>query len=71
MERDFQVYWETIVAEAVKQRKSAKLTQQELSALAGVSKPTIIRFENAKENITLKSAFAILNVLGVYGVRAH
>lgn len=42
-----------------------KLTQRDLAALAGVSTPTVSRFERAAKDIQLSSALAILDVLGL------
>lgn len=33
--------------------------------MANISKPTVHKFEQGNENITLESAFAILKVLGL------
>lgn len=65
MERHIRLDWQSLVQEAVRRRKMQKLTQEQLSVLAGVSKPTLNRFEQAKSNITLESAFKILRILGL------
>ncbi len=65
MERNIQLVWSGFVQEAIKRRKSQKLTQKQLAVLAGVSGPTVNRFEQNSANITLKSAFAILRLLGL------
>lgn len=65
MERDIRLDWQAIVSEAVKRRKEQRLTQKELALIANVSKPTVNKFEQQKENITLESVFAILKVLGL------
>ena len=65
MERNIQLDWPAIVEEAIKRRKESRLTQKQLAVLAGVSKPTLVRFEHQEKNITLKSAFAILKMLGL------
>jgi transcriptional regulator with XRE-family HTH domain len=65
MERNLQLDWPRLVAEAIKRRKSQNLTQKQLAILAGVSAPTLNRFEQNYANITLKSAFAILKTLGL------
>jgi len=65
MERNIQLDWPVFVEEAIKRRKLQKLTQKELAVLAGVSGPTVNRFEQRNGNITLKSAFAILKALGL------
>lgn len=65
MERKFRINWPAIVEEAKQRRKSQKLTQQRLATLAGVSTPTISRFENDEKDIQLSS---VLNILGVLGM---
>ena len=47
------------------------MTQKQLAVLAGVSGPTVNRFERKGGNITLKSAFAILRLLGLLGGRGR
>ena len=66
MVSDFQLDWTAIVKEAIKRRKESRLTQKQLAVLAGVSKPTVVRFERFEKNITLKSVLAILRILGLY-----
>lgn len=65
MERDIQLDWPAIVKTAISRRKQAKLTQKQLAVLAGVSTPTLIRFEQQQDSITLSVAFSILNALGL------
>ena len=65
MERNIQLDWSSVVEEAIKRRKSQSLSQKQLAVLAGVSGPTVNRFEQQNGNITLKSAFAILGTLGL------
>lgn len=65
MERNIQLNWQSFVQEAVKRRKEQKLTQEQLSVLAGVSKPTLNSFEQGKTTIKLDSALKILKVLGL------
>ncbi len=65
MARNIQLDWSAIVEEAIKRRKESRLTQQQVAVLAGVSKPTMVRFEKRQQNITLKSAFAILKLFGL------
>lgn len=57
--------WDALVAEAVARRKAEGLTQADLAALAGVSKPTVVKFEKRGRGITLANAEAILDVLGL------
>ena len=65
MERNIQLDWPRLIQEAIKRRKGQNLTQKQLAILAGVSGPTLNRFEQKNGNITLKSAFAILKTLGL------
>ena len=62
MERYIQLDWPAIVEEAISRRKQSRLTQKQLAVLAGVSGPTVTRFERQEKNITLKSTFAILKI---------
>lgn len=57
--------WRSYVEEAVRRRKAEGLSQEALAALAGVTKPTVIRFERGEENVHLESALAILRALGI------
>ena len=65
MERNIRLNWQDFIIEAVKRRKEQKLTQEQLSVLAGVSKPTLNSFEQGKTTIKLESALKILKVLGL------
>jgi transcriptional regulator with XRE-family HTH domain len=65
MERQFHINWPAIVEEAKQRRKSQRLTQQRLATLAGVSTPTVSRFESGEKNIQLSSVTSILKVLGM------
>jgi transcriptional regulator with XRE-family HTH domain len=65
MERNIRLNWLELVDEAVKRRKSQGLTQEQLSILAGVSKPTLNSFEQGKLTITLQNAIKILQELGL------
>lgn len=65
MERNISLDWQDIVREAVKRRREQKLTQNQLAVLAGVSKPTLNRFERGVTAIRLDSVFKILRVLGL------
>lgn len=65
MERNIRLDWQDIVREAVKRRREQKLTQNQLAVLAGVSKPTLNRFERGVTAIRLDSVFKILRVLGL------
>lgn len=65
MERDFRLNWTDLVTEAIKRRKELRMTQAYLSLFTGISKPTIIAFEQEKETITVKNALKILKALGI------
>lgn len=65
MERNIQLDWQAIIAEAIARRKQQHLTQEQLAILCGVSKPTLNRFEQGATNITLKTAMKILHSLGL------
>ena len=67
MERDIRLNWPSLVEEAVKRRKSQRLTQEQLAVLSGVSKPTLNKFEQGKTNISLDNAFRVLRMLGLVG----
>ncbi len=57
--------WNRIVYEAVKVRKAERLTQRDLASLAGVSLPTIVKFEKKNRSIQLEKAEQILRALGL------
>ena len=65
MERQFRINWQAIVLEAKQRRKEQNITQEKLAKLAGVSTPTISRFESGEENIEMSSVLSILEVLGM------
>ncbi len=65
MERNIRLNWPDFINEAIKRRKSQKLTQEQLAILAGVSKPTLNNFEQGKTTITLENAIKILRALGL------
>ncbi len=65
MERFVRFNWQDIVIEAIKRRKEQNLTQEQLSVLAGVSKPTLISFEKGKTSIKIESMLKIIHVLGL------
>lgn len=60
-----QLDWPAIVKEAIKRRKASHLTQAQVAVLAGISKPTVVRFEKQSQTLSLQSAFAILQLLGL------
>lgn len=57
--------WHGMVAEAMRRRKSEKLTQREHAALASVSIPTIVAFDRGERTLSLAKAFDILRVVGL------
>jgi transcriptional regulator with XRE-family HTH domain len=65
MERQFRINWQAIVQEAKQRRKEQNITQEKLAKLAGVSTPTLSRFESGEENIEMSSVLSILQVLGM------
>lgn len=65
MERNIRLNWDLLVQEAIKRRKEQKISQRRLAVIAGVSQPTISRFEQRKDDIQLSSAIKILDVLGL------
>jgi len=65
MERNIQLNWRLLVEEAIKRRKEQKISQRRLAAIAGISQPTISRFEQQRDDIQLSSAMKILDVLGL------
>ncbi len=65
MERNLRLNWPDLVKEAIKRRKSQRLTQEALAILADVSKPTLNSFEQGKTTLTLASILKILHTLGL------
>ena len=65
MEPVYRLNWHKLVKQAVKRRKSRKLTQAQLAVLAEVSKPTLNAFEQGRQNITVQKLSSILKVLGL------
>ena len=59
------INWPALVAEAIRRRKAEGLSQRDLAALAGVSLPTVVKFEKASGEIIVAKALAILAVLGL------
>jgi transcriptional regulator with XRE-family HTH domain len=62
IQTDNQLDWPEIVRSAKRWRNDMKLTQRRLAAVAGVSLPTVVKFE-AGEDVRLSSALAILKIL--------
>lgn len=69
MERQFLLNWPGLVEEAKQRRKTQKLTQARLAKLAGVSTPTISRFESKETDIQLPTVLRIFRVLGMLDQR--
>ena len=69
MEWQFRLNWAAIVEEAKQRRKNQRLTQRRLGELAGVSTPTVSRFENSEKDIQLSTVTRILGVLGMLDER--
>lgn len=59
--------WNELVNDAITVRKEERLSQRELAAIAGVTPPTVIKFERGSISIKVDSALAILGVLGLAG----
>jgi transcriptional regulator with XRE-family HTH domain len=57
--------WEGLVREAVAVRKQERLSQRDLAALAGVTQPTVVKFEKGLTSIRVDSALAILRALSL------
>lgn len=57
--------WQDLVAEAKRVRKAEKLSQRDLAALAGVTQPTVVKFEKGNTGLRVNSALAILAALGL------
>lgn len=57
--------WQDLVAEARRVRKAEKLSQRDLAALAGVTQPTVVKFEKGDTGLRVNSALAILAALGL------
>ncbi len=70
MERDIRLNWQFLVEEARQRRKAQGLTQQRLAEIAGVSTPTVSRFEQGGKDIQMSSVLSILEVLGMTDKRA-
>lgn len=69
MERQFCINWSALVEEAKLRRKAQKLTQAKLAKLAGISTPTVSRFESGEADIQLPTVLSIFGVLGMVDAR--
>ncbi len=65
MERNVSIDWQAIVIEAIARRKKLKFTQEKLALLAGVSKPTLNKFEQGEKGVSIENALKILFQLGL------
>ncbi len=57
--------WQRLVREAVTVRKQERLSQRDIAALAGVTQPTVVKFEKGSTSIRVDSALAILRALSL------
>ena len=57
--------WQRLVREAVAVRKQERLSQRDIAALAGVTQPTVVKFEKGSTSIRVNSALAILRALSL------
>ena len=69
MERQFCINWLATVEEARQRRKTQGLTQARLATIAGVSTPSVSRFERGEKDIQLSTIMRILTVLGMVDLR--
>jgi DNA-binding XRE family transcriptional regulator len=53
----------SLARDLIRQRKAARLTQQQLADLAGVRQETISRIESGKHSVTIKTYDKIIDVL--------
>lgn len=63
---DWPIDWRATVSEAVRRRKQEGLTQAQLASLAGVSRPTVVAFEQGEINLRFERVIAILDALGLF-----
>ncbi|MGO8932124.1 MAG: helix-turn-helix domain-containing protein [Terracidiphilus sp.] len=68
IQSDNRLDWPEIVRAAKRRRQEMKLTQRRLAGVAGVSLPTVVKFE-AGQDVRLSSALAILKVLNLAAQR--
>ena len=61
--------WDQLVDQAIAVRKDEKLSQREVATLAGITPPTVIKFEQRSTSIRVENALAILTALGLAGKR--
>lgn len=63
---DRTIDWRATVDEAIRRRKQEGLTQAQLAALASVSRPTVVAFEQGGINLRFERVIAILDALGLF-----
>jgi len=63
---EWPIDWRATVDEAVRRRKLEGLTQAQLATLAGVSRPTVVAFEQGEINLRFERVIAILDALGLF-----
>ncbi len=63
---EWPIDWRAVVDEAVRRRKQEGLTQAALATLAGVSRPTLVAFEQGEINLRFERVIAILDALGLF-----
>lgn len=63
---EWPINWRAVVDEAVRRRKKEGLTQAGLAVLAGVSRPTVVSFEQGEINLRFERVIAILDALGLF-----
>lgn len=63
---EWPIDWRATVDEAVRRRKQERLTQAQLATLAGVSRATVVAFEQGEINLRFERVIAILDALGLF-----
>ena len=63
---EWPIDWRAVVDEAVRRRKAESLTQSDLAALAGVSRPVVVAFEQGEINLRFERVVAVLDALGLF-----
>jgi len=65
MEAELQFNWPLLVEEAVRRRRTLKLTRSRLAKRAKVGTPTVARFEQGARDVRISAVLAILGALGM------
>ena len=63
---EWPIDWRATVDEAFRRRKQEGLTQAHLATLAGVSRATVVAFEQGEINLRFERVIAILDALGLF-----